>query len=110
MDNTEYELHIKQVADLMYAEDLVPRPADFYIPAARIAVRLQAESFKRGINCGKVADVWEDNKRLTTEEMMIARGLIDPTKCQSCDTILTIDHTGTYCNNNNCSLFWQTKF
>jgi hypothetical protein len=115
----EYQLNVRKVAEKMAAAsmgetDLTQYETkedwiSLYTPQARIAISLQAESFKQGINCGHTPDVWEDNVRLTIEEMMIHRGLIDPTKCQYCDTTLTTDKTGTYCDNNKCDQFWQTK-
>lgn len=118
----EYQLNVRKVAEEMAKlnhisifEDLTPAAKEdsisFYNEPARIAVRLQAESYAAGYVSAYSGDVpggmamWESNCR----EEMIELGLIDPIKCQSCDTALTTDDTGTYCNNNKCDQFWITK-
>lgn len=96
-----HDAHVKATGDKWY-EDMIVKA----MPLARIAVRLQAEEARLAYDHCNTEPVFNP---IGIDKHLTERGLIDPSKCQSCDWILITDDTGKYCDNNKCDKFWQTK-
>jgi len=97
-----YEENIQDF--IIYVEQNAEDP--IYFKDARMIAkevfRLQAENVRSALE-------WSGEFTGDINKYLIDLGLIDPTKCNSCNVTLTTDDTGTYCDNHNCNKFWQTK-